>query len=149
MREALIVELLIALIISFIIYKFFLRPKESNRGILHQVEPEKAKNISNDDINGKIKLLIKRGYKIEAIKLVRQLSGKGLKEAKEFVESLERGENPSINITEPGAIKLEDSIDQEVLTLLKEGKKIEAIKLVRLKTNAGLKEAKDYIDSLE
>jgi ribosomal protein L7/L12 len=39
-------------------------------------------------------------------------------------------------------------LDEELLTLLRAGKKIEAIKLYRVQTRAGLKEAKDAVESL-
>lgn len=37
---------------------------------------------------------------------------------------------------------------QDVRTLLAQGQKIEAIKLVRRQTNCGLKDAKDYVEAL-
>jgi hypothetical protein len=40
--------------------------------------------------------LIAQQQKIEAIKLVRQQTGAGLKDAKDFVEALERGQTPPI-----------------------------------------------------
>jgi Ribosomal protein L7/L12 C-terminal domain len=40
--------------------------------------------------------LLAQGQKIAAIKLVRQQTGSGLKDAKDFVEALERGQNPPI-----------------------------------------------------
>lgn len=39
--------------------------------------------------------------------------------------------------------------DEELKELLKEGKKIQAIKKLRKETGVGLKEAKEYIDHLE
>ena len=43
----------------------------------------------------------------------------------------------------------EPRVSPEILDLLREGRKIEAIKLYRVETGVGLKEAKDFIDSLE
>jgi len=40
--------------------------------------------------------LLADGQKIEAIKLVRQQAGCGLKDAKDFVEAMERGQNPPV-----------------------------------------------------
>lgn len=40
-------------------------------------------------------------------------------------------------------------IDPEVIKALSQNRKIEAIKLVREKTGMGLKEAKEYVESLE
>jgi hypothetical protein len=40
--------------------------------------------------------LLAQGQKISAIKLVRQQTGCGLKDAKDFVEAIERGQNPPV-----------------------------------------------------
>ena len=42
----------------------------------------------------------------------------------------------------------EPRVSPEILDLVRDGRKIEAIKLYREETGVGLKEAKDYIDSL-
>ncbi len=42
-----------------------------------------------------------------------------------------------------------DATDDEIKSPLAEGKKIEAIKAYRFATGFGLKEAKEYVDSLE
>lgn len=39
-------------------------------------------------------------------------------------------------------------IDKQLVDLVRSGQKIDAIKLYRLQTGVGLKEAKDYIESL-
>ncbi|HVX14077.1 MAG TPA: ribosomal protein L7/L12 [Pirellulales bacterium] len=39
-------------------------------------------------------------------------------------------------------------VDEKIVELMKTGQKIEAIKLYREKTGCGLKEAKDYVESL-
>lgn len=51
----------------------------------------------NDGIwQQQVRDLIAQGQKIEAIKLVRQQTGSGLKDAKAFVEAVERGQAPPI-----------------------------------------------------
>ncbi len=40
--------------------------------------------------------LLAQGQKLQAIKLVRQQTGSGLKDAKDFVEAMERGQSPPI-----------------------------------------------------
>ncbi len=45
-------------------------------------------------------------------------------------------------------IESDAGADAEVLELARAGRKIEAIKLYRDKTGVGLKEAKDYVESL-
>jgi len=49
-----------------------------------------------------VRVLMSQGQKIEAIKLVRQHTGAGLKDAKDFVEALERGGSPAV---QPAAAK--------------------------------------------
>ena len=39
-------------------------------------------------------------------------------------------------------------VDEKIMELMKAGKKIEAIKLYRVQTGGGLKEAKDYVEGL-
>jgi ribosomal protein L7/L12 len=45
-------------------------------------------------------------------------------------------------------IDFQERVDPKVLELARAGKKIEAIKLYRRQSDAGLKEAKDYVESL-
>jgi ribosomal protein L7/L12 len=88
--------------------------------------------------------------KINAIKLYREFTGEGLKEAKEAVEAIERGQKPAFSAyhtlpaTQPAADTMA-RIKQE----LQAGHKIEAVKLYREAYNVGLKEAKDAVDELE
>ena len=86
--------------------------------------------------------LIQNGQKIEAIKQYRERTGSGLKEAKDAVEALERGEQ----LPTPNAILT--TVDQDIVSLVREGKKIAAIKLYREKTGVGLPEAKAAVETL-
>jgi ribosomal protein L7/L12 len=86
--------------------------------------------------------LIERGQKIEAIKQYRERTGSGLKEAKDAVEALERGEQ----LPTPKAILT--TVDQDVVSLVREGKMIAAIKLYREKSSVGLAEAKAAVEAL-
>ncbi len=94
--------------------------------------------------------LLIQGKKIEAIKQVRVQTNLGLKEAKDYVEMIERGENPSqlmsANRAAPQAQALPDDLLREAQAIARQGNKIQAIKLVRQATNLGLKEAKDMVD---
>ncbi len=94
-----------------------------------------------------IRALIDGGNKIAAIKHVRELTGLGLKEAKDYVESWQQtGAAPelTVSIDAPPAGGLE-----EVHRLMLQGQKIQAIKVYRELTGVELKEAKDYVDALE
>jgi ribosomal protein L7/L12 len=89
-----------------------------------------------------IRVLLGQGRKIEAIKVFREATGAGLAEAKEAVEALEKGQDP-LSRVKPG-----DGLESEVLALLEQGKKIEAIKVYRNRSGAGLKDAKDAVEAL-
>ncbi|MBL8933136.1 MAG: ribosomal protein L7/L12 [Archangium sp.] len=91
---------------------------------------------------GGIVELLRAGQKIEAIKQYRQLTGVGLKESKDAVEAMERGEAAPVVPTAPAPAS-------SVQALLREGRKIEAIKLYREQTGLGLKEAKDAVEAME
>jgi ribosomal protein L7/L12 len=91
-----------------------------------------------------VHLLARQGLKIQAIKAYRELTGAGLKDAKDYVEALEAGAQPPA--VTPAASSRSDLA--EVSALLAKGNKIAAIKLYRELTGVGLKEAKDYVDRL-
>jgi len=92
------------------------------------------------------------GRKIEAIKRFREQTGVGLKEAKDAVEAMERGEAvevPPLPVAAPRRITSEMAIDDgELRRYLAGGRLIDAIKRYRELTGLGLKESKDAIESL-
>jgi ribosomal protein L7/L12 len=96
-----------------------------------------------------IKELIVREQKIAAIKLYREATGVGLKEAKDAIEAIERGEPvyspPPTQSAQGIDLVLEDQIKQ----LLAKRQKIQAVKIYREAHNCGLKDAKDAVDALE
>lgn len=99
----------------------------------------------------KIAELIREGRKIEAIKLLRETTGVGLKEAKEEVDRLSRGlsreaSSPATPRSEP--VRPSGAMSKEVEELAREGKKIQAIKLLREQTGMGLKEAKEKVEEV-
>ncbi len=118
-----------------------------------QIEEEKPQTFSTaamapatlpDDFNGQILTLMQQGRKIDAVKHYRQYTNVGLKEAKEAVEAMERGE--PITFQEP---VLDASWQTQVAEALWQGRKIEAIKIYRQATGVGLKEAKEAVEAME
>nr|WP_178130567.1 ribosomal protein L7/L12 [Reyranella sp. CPCC 100927] len=100
-----------------------------------------------------VRAMVARGEKIEAIKMVREMTGLGLKEAKDYVEALPNA--PSMMtvarqmvMASSAAAGGSASVRTEAATLVARGQALEAIKLVRERTGMGLKEAKDYVDAL-
>ena len=114
------------------------------KGVMPPSAPARAGRTSDEEIQD----LLARGHKIEAIKRVRAVTGMGLKEAKDYVEALPHAP-PLGQVVPVGQVQPPThDVEREARRLLKDGGKIAAIKRVRELTGLGLKEAKDYVDSL-
>ncbi len=95
-----------------------------------------------------IRELIAKGNKIAAIKLYRETTNVGLKEAKDAVEAMERGE--AVNFPAQAQVGEPDPfLENRIKRLLSEKKKIEAVKIYREAYNCGLKDAKDAVDLIQ
>jgi ribosomal protein L7/L12 len=93
-------------------------------------------------LSGRVLALVRDGRKIEAIKLYRDITGAGLKEAKDAVEALERdGSLP----TKPNGSSAGDA---DIVDLLRAGQKIRAIKLYRDRTGSALADAKNAVEAM-
>ncbi|MBM4784177.1 MAG: hypothetical protein GQE15_41435 [Archangiaceae bacterium] len=98
-----------------------------------------------------VQALLREGRKIEAIKLYREQTGLGLKEAKDAVEAMEQGAQALAPppLQTPRTITSEMAVDDaELRGHVTSGRLIEAIKRYRELTGLGLKESKDAIESL-
>ena len=99
-----------------------------------------------------VKRLVQEKRMIDAVKLYREITGAGLKEAKDAVEAIARGEPVQINnvvTTHVGGATDQAEKMKDVVRLIKDGNKIEAIKTFREATGVGLKEAKDAVEAIE
>lgn len=90
----------------------------------------------------RIRGLLVSDQKIEAIRALREATGIGLAEATQFIEA------EATRLASRIEGSADAQFDQELLTLMQAGQKIEAIKQYRARTNAGLKEAKDHVEGL-
>jgi ribosomal protein L7/L12 len=106
--------------------------------------------IFSPEFTAELLELMRQGRKIDAIKLWREKTNVGLKEAKEAVEAIERGQTPTIAGPDDGPKAAPDPerLTNEVMALLREGETLAAIKRWREVTGADLKAAKDAIDLL-
>lgn len=96
--------------------------------------------------------LVGEKKKIHAIKLFRERTGAGLTEAKNIVESVERGNPLPSPGTYAGTTGLDTGAWEDIIPKLRalkaEGKAIAAIKLLRARTGFTLREAKEAVDRL-
>lgn len=99
--------------------------------------------------------LARSGLKIDAIRVYREMTGTGLKEAKEAVEALAAGQAVPVAATlisqAPENQRFENSAEMvdEVKRLLRQDKKIAAVKVYREYFEVGLAEAKTAVDQIE
>jgi ribosomal protein L7/L12 len=109
--------------------------------------PAKLDDARARSIEAEIRRFLSDGRKIPAIKLYRDYTGVGLKEAKEAIEAVQRD---MLNPEPAGsAIDRARAIEEQLRGLLAEGKKISAVQLYRQHTGVGLKEAKEAVERLE
>jgi ribosomal protein L7/L12 len=97
--------------------------------------------------SGQLESLVYAGQKIEAIRLYREQTGCGLREAKDAVEAFERGDTASLAFVPPPPPDAQSTIAQ-IEEWVQRGNKINAIKTYREFTGVGLKIAKDVIDAI-
>lgn len=90
---------------------------------------------------------LQSGRKILAIKLYRDATGKGLADAKDFIEQLQVALNleevSSQQVSEP-----DESARDEIVRLLSDGHKIHAIKLYRERMQCDLRTAKEGVEAI-
>jgi ribosomal protein L7/L12 len=133
-----------------------LQNKSSRRQDFSTMAPRSAVPLAASDsahnrehLERQVQNLLAQGQQIEAIKLVRQKTNWGLKEARDYVNQLARQQPSGLS---PGTVQsplpLPTSVQLKVQQLLANGQKIAAIKLVRQSTGWSLSAAKDYVEQL-
>jgi ribosomal protein L7/L12 len=95
-----------------------------------------------------VRQLLAAGDKIGAIKQYRELTGLGLKEAKDALDAMEAGRTVPQVAAATKSPGLDPATDPEIRRLVDGGELIEAIKRYRTLTGAGLKDAKDAIEGM-
>lgn len=111
-------------------------------------------NQMPDEILDQIQLAILEGRKIEAIKIMRDATGIGLKEAKDAVEALEEALRRSgpVSMTDVAAAGLREPAPadmERVREALRIGNSIEAIRIFREATGMSLKDARIMVQEVE
>lgn len=92
------------------------------------------------ELEQQVRMLVSQGRKVSAVKLVREATGWGLKQAKDFVDNVGVAQRAS----------KADQLDvNELRGLVASGRKVQAVKRVRKATGWGLKQAKDFVDALK
>ena len=118
--------------------------------------------FGNEEVKLKVREFLSRNKKIEAVKYIKERSGAGLLESKNFVELIEKNYDTgdgiyqkTVGLTDRFAeIEMNISSKDKILLekvelLLKNQKKIEAIKLIAETKNAKLIDAKNMVEAIE
>jgi ribosomal protein L7/L12 len=94
----------------------------------------------------RIRQLAATGQKIEAIKEVRAATGWDLKRSKQYVEALPMA--PPLTQIRAQSDAIDPELQRHLMSLLQQGKHLEALKIARQHTGLDLKRIKALIDSL-
>ena len=125
------------------------KPQSGSMSISESVDPARLSDLQLENV---VQELLRSGQKIEAIKILRAARGLGLKEAKEAIDQATAGHPfsvPQLALEEKSRRAAPPEANEDLVSLIRRGQKINAIKLLREQTGLGLKEAKEEVDRLE
>ncbi len=149
MDTIVILTILICLFILAVVITILILSRRRERTVYN---PAEMTAVNTETFEERLKSLIDQWKIMEAVKLVRETKGLGLKESKDYINKFMRGvEYQGIafeSANKEEAIEPEE-LDGKVFELLMKKRKIDAIKLVKENLDIGLKEAKDYVEEIE
>jgi ribosomal protein L7/L12 len=143
---------ILVIIVAFWVARRLMRLSESSSSIdlVKSRRTDENRAIStplSNNLRDEIQALVVQNKKIAAIKRVRKHTGWGLKQAKDYVDSLSVRDSDENTIASLRNITPE--LDDKLKKLVLQNHKIEAVRLLRKQSGMDLKESKDYIDQLE
>ncbi|SEE93073.1 Ribosomal protein L7/L12 C-terminal domain-containing protein [Jiangella alba] len=109
--------------------------------------PTPPAGLDRAALDDAVRALLAEGKLIPAVKLVRERTGFGLKDAKEYVDRLPAGASAPPPAPSPDTVTPEAMA--HIQQLVAQGRKIQAIKVLREHTGLGLKQAKDTVERME
>jgi ribosomal protein L7/L12 len=115
--------------------------KENIEAMMRGDTPAWGTGATSVDVDTAIQNAIRAGQKIEAIKLYREKTGLGLKEAKDAIDAMMTDKAPP-----PSPVAFAN-VDEAIDNALRNDQLIQAIKLFREKTGQGLAEAKRAMEA--
>ena len=146
-----VIVVVVALVVLVIVLRLMLSRRD--RGTELFVTEARGRQSFDGPLEDQVLALLRQRQKIQAIKVVRERTGLGLKEAKDAVDEVERTGRLRLPRSEPDL--KEAYLSGEPADFIAEARwhkehrrAIEAIRLIRTHTGLGLKEAKDLYDSL-
>jgi ribosomal protein L7/L12 len=141
--------ILVCLFILAVVITILISSRRKERTVFNT---DKIGGISTGNFDERLKSLIDQWKIMDAVKLVRETKGLGLKESKDYINKFMRGEEYeeiAFESAENEEVIEPEELDGKVFELLMKKRKIDAIKLVKENLDIGLKEAKDYVEEIE
>ncbi len=120
--------------------------------LMAAAQPAWSAPAAPTDLEAEIRALTLEGNKLAAIARYRAATGLSLLEAKNAVEALEHGQAlPLPKAAQPGELPpiVTNVLEEQIAHLLRQGRKLDAIKIYRAATNEGLAEAKEAVEAIE
>lgn len=108
----------------------------------------KGKTKASKELDKKVLELAYDKQLLQAVKLYKDATGLGLKESKDYVDALVLKNPPSVAETSKGAFKNNKELDKELIKHIESGALLAAVKTYKDATGMGLKESKDYVETL-
>ncbi|MFE3455701.1 ribosomal protein L7/L12 [Nonomuraea sp. NPDC059194] len=145
--ELVIIAVVLIAVAAFIILTVTLATRKTRHGT--SITPTHTR--APDDLDGVLRDLIARGRKIHAIKLLREHTGLGLKQAKDAVEALAAGRiHPGLAhpALQPGRPPAAPDLASRVRELKGAGRDEQAVHLVVGETGMGWNEAEIFVRAL-
>jgi len=159
MNTYILIGIGIGLIVALMLIKVLYR--RENAGVKNDLQRVRTL-FGNEEVKLKVREYLGNNKKIEAIKYVRERSGAGLLESKNFVELIEKNNDTGYGQYQKTAgltdriadIEMNLSSKDKILLekielLLKNQNKIEAIKLLAETKKARLIDAKNMVEAIE
>ncbi|MDA1195521.1 MAG: hypothetical protein O2894_10105 [Planctomycetota bacterium] len=135
--------LLVAVAATILLMVILYRPTKD------RVRLSREPDVDDGSTMEDVRRALLEGDRIEAIRRYRVISGSGLREAAEAVDTIAAGGPPPIPTMPFDAYGRHLPMpDEAVRTLAHGGRKVEAVKLYREQHGLGLKEAVDAVDTL-
>ena len=159
MNTYILIGMGMGLVVALILIKVLYR--RENAGVKNNLQSVRSL-LGNEEVTYKVREFLANNKKIEAIKYVRERSGAGLLESKNFVELIEKNYDTGSGLYQKTAgfadrvadIEMNLSSKDKILLekielLLKNQNKIEAIKLLADTKKARLIDAKNMVEAIE
>jgi ribosomal protein L7/L12 len=98
--------------------------------------------------DGDVVSMLEQGRKGDAVRMYREQTGAGMREAIAAVDLLERGENAPAARSNAASANIDADLKSDLWALLQSGQKIAAVRLYRARTGGTLRTARETVEAV-